>query len=136
MQSIPSHPISGRSILILFTYLRLVFPVVSFHLAFPPISYMHFSSPFVLYALPISSDTNNTMSKFNKMNRTIKQYFVNNMFKIIQFTLIKLQIHPCHCGDPKRRLCEEKRDNKILETQQIKFLWRDFQEGSTLRMTL
>jgi hypothetical protein len=34
----------------------LVFPVVSVLLAFPPISYMHFSSPpFVLYALPIST---------------------------------------------------------------------------------
>jgi hypothetical protein len=34
----------------------LVFLVVSFLLAFPPISYMHCSSPpFVLYALPISS---------------------------------------------------------------------------------
>jgi hypothetical protein len=34
----------------------LVFPVVSFLLDFPPISYMHSSSPpFVLHALPISS---------------------------------------------------------------------------------
>jgi hypothetical protein len=34
----------------------LVFPVVSFLLNFPPISYMHSSSPpFVLHALPISS---------------------------------------------------------------------------------
>jgi hypothetical protein len=34
----------------------LVFPVVSFLPAFPPISYMHSSSrPFVLHALPISS---------------------------------------------------------------------------------
>jgi hypothetical protein len=32
-----------------------VFPVVSFLLAFPPISYMHFSSPpFVLHALPFN----------------------------------------------------------------------------------
>jgi hypothetical protein len=34
----------------------LVFLVVSFLLAFPPISYMHFSSPpFVLHTLPIPS---------------------------------------------------------------------------------
>jgi hypothetical protein len=34
----------------------LVFPVVSFLLDFPPISYMHSASPpFVLHALPISS---------------------------------------------------------------------------------
>jgi hypothetical protein len=34
----------------------LVFLVVSFLLAFPPISYMHSSSPpFVLHALPITS---------------------------------------------------------------------------------
>jgi hypothetical protein len=32
----------------------LVFPVVSFLQAFPPIPYMNSSSPFVLYSLPIS----------------------------------------------------------------------------------
>jgi hypothetical protein len=53
IQSTPSHPISLRSILILFTH--YVFLVVSFLLACPPISYMHSSSPpFVLYAPPIS----------------------------------------------------------------------------------
>jgi hypothetical protein len=39
IQSIPSHPISLRSILILSTHLRLCLPVVSFLLAFPPISW-------------------------------------------------------------------------------------------------
>jgi hypothetical protein len=38
------------------THRLLVFPVVSFCLAFPPISYMRSSSPpFLLHALPISS---------------------------------------------------------------------------------
>jgi hypothetical protein len=38
IQPIPSHPISLRFISILSTHLRLVFLVVSFLLAFPPIS--------------------------------------------------------------------------------------------------
>jgi hypothetical protein len=55
IQSTPSQPISLRSILILSTTYVLVFPVVSFLLAFPPISYMHSSSPpCVLCALHIS----------------------------------------------------------------------------------
>jgi hypothetical protein len=43
IHSIPSHPISLRSILILSTHLRLDLPSVSFLLALPPISYMHSS---------------------------------------------------------------------------------------------
>jgi hypothetical protein len=43
IQSIPSHPISLRSILTLATHLRLGLPSVLFLLAFPPISYMHSS---------------------------------------------------------------------------------------------
>jgi hypothetical protein len=45
IQSITSHPISLRYVLILSTNHVLVFPVVSFLLAFPPISYTHSSSP-------------------------------------------------------------------------------------------
>jgi hypothetical protein len=41
IQFIPSHPISLRSILICLPTYALVFPVVSFLLAFPPISYMY-----------------------------------------------------------------------------------------------
>jgi hypothetical protein len=43
-QIYPVHttPSYLRSILILFTHLHLVFLLVSFLLAFPPISYMHF----------------------------------------------------------------------------------------------
>jgi hypothetical protein len=38
------------------THIRLSFPVVSFLLDFPPIIYMHYSSPpFVLHALLILS---------------------------------------------------------------------------------
>jgi hypothetical protein len=56
IQSIPSHPVSLRSICSP-TYV-LVFPMVSYLLAFPPVSYMHsFSPPFALHALPISSST-------------------------------------------------------------------------------
>jgi hypothetical protein len=56
IQSKPSYPISLRPFLILSTPYVLVFPVVSFLVAFPPISYMQSSSPaFVLHALPISS---------------------------------------------------------------------------------
>jgi hypothetical protein len=40
IQSIQSHPFSLRSIIILSTHLVLVFPVVSFFLAFPPISFL------------------------------------------------------------------------------------------------
>jgi hypothetical protein len=55
IQSIPSHPTSPRSIIILSTHLRLGLPSGLLVLAFPPISYMHSSSPpFVLHALPIS----------------------------------------------------------------------------------
>jgi hypothetical protein len=45
IQSIPSHHISRRSILILFTHLRLSLPSGRFLLAFPPISYMHSAAP-------------------------------------------------------------------------------------------
>jgi hypothetical protein len=56
IQSIPSHSISLRSILILSTHLLMVVSVVSFLLAFSPISYMHSSSAsFVLPAPPNSS---------------------------------------------------------------------------------
>jgi hypothetical protein len=56
LQSIPSHPISLRSILMLPTHLRLGLPSGSFLLVLTPISYMHSSSlQFVLTALPISS---------------------------------------------------------------------------------
>jgi hypothetical protein len=52
IQPIPPHPISLRSISILSTPHTLAFPVVSFRLPFPPISYMHSSSPpFVLHAM-------------------------------------------------------------------------------------
>jgi hypothetical protein len=56
IQSIPSHPISLRSTLICQSTYFLIFSIVSFLLAFPPISYMYSSSPpLVLHALPISS---------------------------------------------------------------------------------
>jgi hypothetical protein len=51
IQSIPFHPISLRSILILSTHLRLGLLVVSFLLAFSPISYMHSFSPHSCYML-------------------------------------------------------------------------------------
>jgi hypothetical protein len=55
-QSSPYHPMYLRSILILFALLRLGFASGSFLPAFPPITYVHFSSPqFVLHVLPISS---------------------------------------------------------------------------------
>jgi hypothetical protein len=53
-QSILSHPISLRSILILSTHLRLGLPRDFFLLAFPSISFILSSSPqFVLHNLPI-----------------------------------------------------------------------------------
>jgi hypothetical protein len=56
----PIHTISSYPSMIHFKYSSptnvLVFPVVSFLLAYPKISYMHsFSPPFVLHALSISS---------------------------------------------------------------------------------
>jgi hypothetical protein len=55
IQSTPPHPISPKSILILYTHFILDFLVVSIPLDFPPITCMRSSSPpFVLYALPIS----------------------------------------------------------------------------------
>jgi hypothetical protein len=54
IQAIPPHPISLRSILILFAHLRHSLPSGLFLSAFPPISYMHSSSsPFVRHVLPI-----------------------------------------------------------------------------------
>jgi hypothetical protein len=47
IQSTPPHPISPRSI--------LVFLVVYFSLAIPPITYTRSSSPYMLHAPPISS---------------------------------------------------------------------------------
>jgi hypothetical protein len=56
IQSIPSHHISLRFILILSTHIRLGLSIASFLLAFPPISYIHsYSPPFVLRALLVSS---------------------------------------------------------------------------------
>jgi hypothetical protein len=53
IQFIPRHPISLKLILILSTHLSLDLRSC---LTFPPVSYMHSSSPeFVLHALPISS---------------------------------------------------------------------------------
>jgi hypothetical protein len=49
IQSIPPHPISLRFILLLSTHLVLGLPSGSFLLAFPPIFYMHSSSPPVMY---------------------------------------------------------------------------------------
>jgi hypothetical protein len=49
IQSITSHHISLRSILILSTRLRLCLPSVSFLLTLPPISYMHSSLPHSCY---------------------------------------------------------------------------------------
>jgi hypothetical protein len=52
----PTLSLSLRSILILFTHLRLGLASNAFLLAFPPITYMHSSSlPFSLHVLPISS---------------------------------------------------------------------------------
>jgi hypothetical protein len=48
-RSVSSIQPSLRSILILSTPYVLVFPVVSFLLAFPPVSYMYSSSPHVCY---------------------------------------------------------------------------------------
>jgi hypothetical protein len=44
IQSVPPHPISQRSSSIIFTHLRFVFLVVSFHQAFPPIKFTHSTS--------------------------------------------------------------------------------------------
>jgi hypothetical protein len=56
IQSIPSHPISLRSIIILFTYLRLVLPSGLFSSGFSTnILYAFLFSTFVLHAPPISS---------------------------------------------------------------------------------
>jgi hypothetical protein len=49
VHTIPSHPISLKSILILSTHLRLGLPSGSFLLAFPPISYIYSSSPHSCY---------------------------------------------------------------------------------------
>jgi hypothetical protein len=68
IQSIPSHPISLRSILILSTHLCLGL------LAFPPISYAFLFSPFVLHDIPISSSLtlyffNYTDIRFNRRDK-------------------------------------------------------------------
>jgi hypothetical protein len=56
IQSIPSHPISLRSILMSSAHLHLCIPSGLFRPGFPTISYMHSSSPpFVLHDLPTSS---------------------------------------------------------------------------------
>jgi hypothetical protein len=56
IQSIPSHPISLRSNLILSTHIRLGLPSGLFHFAFPTnILHAFLFSPFVLHALLISS---------------------------------------------------------------------------------
>jgi hypothetical protein len=54
VQSIPSHPVYLRSILILSTHLSLGLPSGLLLLTFPPISYMHSSSPHSCY-MPITS---------------------------------------------------------------------------------
>jgi hypothetical protein len=55
IQSIPFHPVSLRSILILIAHLRLGLPSGLFPSGFPTnILYAFFFAPFVLHALPIS----------------------------------------------------------------------------------
>jgi hypothetical protein len=75
IQCLPSHPVSLRSTLLLFTTYVLVFLVVSFLLAFPPVSYMHSSSsPLVLHALPISSSF--TWSFYLCLARSVSVYYL------------------------------------------------------------
>jgi hypothetical protein len=77
----PVHttPSCLRSILILSTYIRLlIFLVVSFLLAFPPISYMHSSSPHSCYISRLSHPTllhhsNYTWRRVHVMNLLIMQ---------------------------------------------------------------
>jgi hypothetical protein len=57
MQSIPSHPVSLRSILIFPPTYVLIFLVVSFLLAFPPIS---------IYQTALRATTNKNMTIINK----------------------------------------------------------------------
>jgi hypothetical protein len=73
IQSVPSHPISLRSILILSTHLHLALPSGLFPLVFPQISYMQF----VLYVLPISTwlhHCNYTWRRVQVMKLLIMQF--------------------------------------------------------------
>jgi hypothetical protein len=79
IQFIPSHPISLRYILILITTYVLFFLVVSFLLAFPPISNMQSSSPSSCY-IPFPShppwllDSNYTWRRVQVMKLLIMQF--------------------------------------------------------------
>jgi hypothetical protein len=76
IHTIPSHPTSPRSMLILFPTYVLVFPVVSYLMAFPQITNMHTSSPpFVLHVLPTSR-----LSKESVQVRGFLWYFVTSLF--------------------------------------------------------
>lgn len=67
IQSMPLHFTSGRCILTLFSHLRLVFQVVSFHRAFPPKPYIHLSCK---YATNITVLIGKTYSIYFKINMT------------------------------------------------------------------
>jgi hypothetical protein len=88
IQSIPPQPISLRSILILSSHPR-VFLVVTFHVAFPPKSYMHSSSPpSVLHAMPISSSLTRLYSPENRAlhiyrSEILWYYIIDKFYSIV-----------------------------------------------------
>jgi hypothetical protein len=82
----PVHPIFLRSILILSTHLRFGLLVVSFHLAFPPISYTHSSSPpFVLHAFffSLGHSSRGSFQCFWKIicSKYVQVYFIYRQLK-------------------------------------------------------
>jgi hypothetical protein len=91
----PIHRISLRSISILSTYV-LVYPVVSYFLAFPPISYMHYSSPpFVLHALPIKLQYLRGKDKIKGIKQRQKKERVKLTPSLLRPTLVCISCLVC-----------------------------------------
>jgi hypothetical protein len=105
IHSIPPHCISLRSILILFSYLRLGIPNSPFLLAFPPKTCVHSSSPHTYYMsyrsiFPWLDDSNYVCWRVKFMKLLIMQFFPTSYYLILLRPKYSLQHPLLKCSQP------------------------------------